>query len=387
MVDMLRKVYKDKQIPEDKVDKIVLQKMGEILDDGVLEGFMGGVTTDAPDDLMLEALRKNVWQFSAAKNHADLLRLNNLLVDDQGNLRDWRSFEAEAKKVIGNSSRYLKTEYDTAFGAAQSARMWQDIQRTKHIFPFVQLIVTIDSQTSDICQPLHNVILSVDDPMLLVYFPPNHWNCRTWVKKLRTGRPTQNVKWPEIPEAFRINNGVEGKIFSEDNAYIANTPQSVLDLGSKFFERFKKFEELLKDKNYLDVEINDEGGLKASHIGHNFSKDENDAQDILFKNGHEIIFSDERAITPGRKIDGFLDKVSMDISTIRGTGNHTIKRALNHARKKSAKTAILYFPDAKIFSFNRLEYSINDYKKYTDYTFEEIIYIVNDEIHIYKKAN
>lgn len=154
---------------------------------------------------------------------------------DDGSLRNWTEFKREAQKVVGTSVRYLKTEYNTIVASAQMARLWQEIQRDKHIFPYVQFIVVKDNHTSEICSPLHNVILSVDDPMLLLFFPPNHFNCRTTVKKLRRGVPTANWTRPEIPEAFKNNPAITGKVFTDKNAYIENTSEEVFEKASKLY--------------------------------------------------------------------------------------------------------------------------------------------------------
>ena len=48
------------------------------------------------------------------------------------------------------------------------ARLWKEVQRDKHIFPFVQFDVVMDDHTSDICSPLNKVIMSVDDMLLII---------------------------------------------------------------------------------------------------------------------------------------------------------------------------------------------------------------------------
>nr|WP_253269485.1 minor capsid protein [Tenacibaculum mesophilum] len=193
-----------------------------------MDEVFDAVDFDSPDYVLREKLKQNVWRFSAAKNYNDLTRLNNSLLHEDGSLRNWNEFKREAQKVVGDSTRYLKTEYNTIVASAQMARLWDEIQRDKHIFPYVQFIVVKDNHTSEICSPLHNVIVSVDDPMLLVYFPPNHFNCRTTIKKLRRGVPTKDWIRPDIPEAFKNNPAITGKVFSEDNSYIENTPNDVL---------------------------------------------------------------------------------------------------------------------------------------------------------------
>lgn len=142
-------------------------------------------------------------------------------------------FQREAQKIAGNSVRYLKTEYNTVVAGAQMSRKWQEIQRDKHLFPYVMFDVVNDKHTSDICRPLHNVIVTADDPMLMYYFPPNHFNCRTDVRRLRYGRPTEKYNLPDIPEAFKNNVGMSGKIFTDKNRYIENTPKETLSLADK----------------------------------------------------------------------------------------------------------------------------------------------------------
>jgi SPP1 gp7 family putative phage head morphogenesis protein len=347
------------------------------------------VDWDSPDEEFRKILKNNVWKFSVAKNHNDCIRLSNLLLDDDGKLRSWSEFKKEASKVVGDSNRYLKTEYNTIVGAAQMARLWKEIQRDKHIFPFVQFDVVMDGRTSDICSPLDKVIMAVDDPMLLIYFPPNHFNCRTTVRKLRNGVPTKNVNYPDIPEAFKNNVGANGEIFTNENAYIANTPKEVLAYSEKHAERWFKFYELQKDKDFTDVAFNmDNLAVKATHKEHNFNKHtgkyEKEVQDLFFNNGYEIILESESSKIPGKKFDGTLNGDSFDISSILGDGKNTIKNALNHSKSKRADIAILHFPDASKFSIIRLETGIKMYKGQSDFEFKQIIYIVNGKIYFVK---
>lgn len=355
--------------------------------------FADGIDTqvewDSPDEEFRKALKNNVWKFSVAKNHNDCIRLSNLLLDEDGKLRSWSDFKREAYNIVGESNRYLKTEYNTIVAAAQMARLWKEIQRDKHIFPFVQFDVVVDGHTSDICLPLDKVIMSVDDPMLLIYFPPNHFNCRTTVRKLRNGVPTQNVNYPDIPEAFKNNVGANGEIFTNDNAYIANTPKEVFAYSEKHAERWFKFYDLQKNKEFTDVAFNmDNLGVKATHIEHNFNKHtgkyEKEVQDLFYNNGDEIILTSESSKIEGKKVDGLLNGETFDISSILGEGKNNIKNALNHSKSKRAEIAVLHFPDAKLFSLQRLETGVKMFKGQSDYEFKTIIYIVEGKIYYYK---
>ncbi|BBQ07947.1 minor capsid protein [Elizabethkingia anophelis] len=344
---------------------------------------------DSPDEEMRKVLKNNVWKFSVAKNHNDAKRLSNLLLDEEGKLRPWNSFKKEAEKVVGASNRYLKTEYDTIVAGAQMARLWKEVQRDKHIFPYVQFDVVMDKHTSEICSPLHGVIMSVDDPLLLIYWPPNHFNCRTTIRRLRNAEPTENVSLPDIPEAFKNNVAANGEIFTNDNTYIANTPKEVFAYSEKHGERWFRFYDLQKNKQYKDVTFDmDTLGVKATHVEHNFNKvtgnHEKAVQDIFFKKGNEIILTSESSRIPGKKVDGLLNGKSFDISSILGSGKNTIKRALNHSKDKQADIAILYFPNKESFNLDWLENSIRMFNGQTDYRFKQIIYIVEGKVNYYQ---
>lgn len=381
--DLIKDIYKTKDIPEKGYHKPSVQKMA-----GKFADSIDQIDYDSPDEEMRKILKNNVWKFSVAKNHNDAKRLSNLLLDEEGKLRPWNSFKKEAEKVVGDSNRYLKTEYDTIVAGAQMARLWKEVQRDKHIFPFVQFDVVVDDHTSDICRPLDKVIMSVDDPLLLIYWPPNHFNCRTTIRRLRNAEPTENVNLPDIPEAFKNNVAANGEIFTNDNTYIANTPKEVLAYSERHGQRWFRFYDLQKNKEYKEVTFDmDTLGVKATHIDHNFDKKtgkyEKEVQDLFFKKGDEIILTSENPQIPGKKTDGILNGKTFDISSILGSGKNTIKRALNHSKDKLADIAILHFPDTEAFELERLENSIRMFNGQTQYRFQKIIYIVDGKIHYY----
>ncbi|GET46504.1 phage head morphogenesis protein [Capnocytophaga felis] len=235
---LVRSIYKNKGLPDELIYEPIVREQA-------IEQAFDESGYDTPDYKMREFLKKNVWEFSVAKNYNDNIALNNLLLKPDGSLRNWNDFKREAQKVVGNSIRYLKTEYNTVVLGAQNASLWADIQKYKHLFPFLQFDVVMDGHTSDICKPLHGVIVSVDDPMLKHYFPPNHFNCRTTVRQLRKGVPTESYAVPDIPDAFKNNPGITGKVFTQKNSYIANTPNDVLILAPSLYkenERNKRYE-------------------------------------------------------------------------------------------------------------------------------------------------
>ncbi len=278
-MQLLRYIYKHKSIPSDTIYFPIVEAQGRQFANGIDEVF-GEPVFDSPDYVLREILKQNAWDFSVAKNYNDVIAINNLLLNEEGALRPWHDFKHEAQKIVGNSTRYLKTEYNTVVASAQMSRLYQEIQRDKHIFPFVQFDVIMDGHTSDICTPLNDVIVTVDDPMLVYYFPPNHFNCRTTLRKLRYGVPTKKYQLPKIPEAFKNNPAKSGKIFTDDNRYIANTPVLLLE----------EVKRKIRDIETWEVIPTERGIIKMSSKHRKSERTENIEIASYFTNkyGHEI---------------------------------------------------------------------------------------------------
>ncbi|WP_319025197.1 phage head morphogenesis protein, partial [Riemerella anatipestifer] len=212
-----------------KIDTIAhkgsVRETYKVLYKGVEEGISMEANTDSflqRNYVFNQKIKDNLWYFSAAKNRADLIALNNLLVDEKGNFKTWSQFKAEAEKILGRSARYLKTEYTTAVAGARMAAKWVKFQEQKHLYPYAKFFVVMDKHTSDICSPLNGVVVPWEHPLLKTHYPPNHFNCRTDVVATRYDEPTPNneIKVPDIPNDFMNNIGISGTIFSENSKYI-----------------------------------------------------------------------------------------------------------------------------------------------------------------------
>lgn len=361
-IKQIKSIYQNKRYDGSPSKPIVTKTARELIKP-IDEKFGVGIDYNSPDQVMREVLKLNIWQFSVAKNYNDNARLNNLLLRSDGSLRSWNEFKREAMFVVGESNRYLKTEYDTIVASAQMSRLWIEIQRDKHIFPYVQLIVVQDDRKSEICSPLHNLIFEVEDPVLAHYFPPNHFNCRTTAKKLRTGQPSDNFTLPRIPEAFQNNVGITGKIFTDKNKYIENTPDDVLNTADELSRRYEKYQRMQNDNNYYDVVFGDNGGLKATHKEHNFNSDtgkyEKEARDIIFNEGNEIIMLSEKAPEGVKTPDGLLNEKIVDIKTVLGNngsiGKNSIIDKIKDGNRQGCEIVILQFPKESVHLFEKVD--------------------------------
>lgn len=197
---------------------------------GVYSGYrktLKNVKYSSLDFRMLNELTYNVGVFAAFRNHQQNANLVALLKKQDGSLRNFKEFENEANKLLTTyNQRYLKVEYNQAVTSARAARAWQDIERTKHLYPNLMYIAIQDDRTRAKHRQWHGIILPVEHPFWDSHYPPNDWECRCKVR--RTDKPENtkgyNVESPsKLPKQFHTNVGKSGKVFTDKHPYF-NTP-------------------------------------------------------------------------------------------------------------------------------------------------------------------
>lgn len=230
-----QRIWKLKGMPK-KINKAITEAYALKFMAGVQEGFgvdLNSIDYNTPDGIMLNNLATNVYQFSAAKNYTQLRQLTQALLDEAGKLRTWSQFKKEAFAITeAHSITWLKTEYDTSIASAQMARKWVEIEANKSTLKLLQFDAVIDTRTSDTCRPLDGIIKPFDDPFWNVYYPPNHFKCRSAVKQLRSGKitPTNDIVYPDkgIPAMFQTNLAKSGLIFPPSHPYWDGVPDQIL---------------------------------------------------------------------------------------------------------------------------------------------------------------
>lgn len=234
---MLEQVWREKGMPAGLINTEVTTAIAEKLWAGVISGYgkdFPGIDWDTPDYQMLQALEQNVWHFSSAKNYTQLRQLSGALLGPDGKLRTKSQFFQEAFKINKTHvKQHLSAEYELAVAGGQMAGKWVDIQADKETFPLLAFDVVMDGRTTEICSNLDGVVVPIDHPYVKTYYPPNHFGCRTTVRKLRRGKVTENLPYPEIPDMFRTNLGEQGLIYPTGHAYFDQLPGEVLDKADK----------------------------------------------------------------------------------------------------------------------------------------------------------
>lgn len=212
--------------------------IADYLKKGLYKGFGGDLASafETKDLALLEELRENIYVFSAAKTFKQVQDMTDLLVDEDGSVRPWRSFRDAFEEVYGQyDNNWLEAEYNTAIGEAQSAVRWENIEKNKAVLPMLKYSAVMDDHTSDLCASFDGIVLPVDDDFWDEYMPPNHFNCRCTVEQLEEDEEKQTpdddvesaVKEADVPEAFRFNAGKDRIIFSDEHPYFDVAPKDV----------------------------------------------------------------------------------------------------------------------------------------------------------------
>lgn len=215
------------------INQAVTKFIADKLWAGTVKGYgldIDGADFETPDQLMLQQLQKNVWQFSSAANYQQLRALSDALLDEHGQLRSFTQFEEAAKKINDSFLRHrLQVEYNLAINASQMASKWITIDETLATLPLLQFDAVIDSQTTQICSSLHGTILPAGHPFWNRFYPPNHFNCRSTVRQLAGGAitPEHEIPSADIPRIFQTNLAKTGIIFPEDHPYFIGIPDEI----------------------------------------------------------------------------------------------------------------------------------------------------------------
>ena len=114
----------------------------------------------------------------------------------------------------------------------------------------------------------------------------------------------------------------------------------------------EEYNRLCSDSNYSDVVFNpDSGGLKATHIKHNFDKNkgwyERAAQDAGFNRGYSVILEEEpQNLYMKKSCEGFWNGLSFEVAGAETATANNVRNALKHcATKPNAEVAVVVFPN------------------------------------------
>ena len=344
------------------------------------------VFRDSKNELS-DKLKANVSRFAAYKSmHAT--RQIRSTITDTGSIDD-------AKKILHKFNRWQAAEYNTTVARSRTAKQWQEFASEVNLvlFPNLRWIPSRSATPREEHVVFWNKVWAKTDPFWTQNQPGSLWNCGCdWEE---TDAPVSGMSYHKSLSAKGLegNPAITGEIFTNNSSYVklANKEKAEVE---EFFKPIKDGQqEYIKyrdNPDYENVKLNwNNGGVMATHKKHNFDKKrgryEKEVQEIGYKNGNVVVLESEESHTDyQKKIEGLWNGLTFEMGTSLGTGFNNIKAILNHARRKNADIAVIYFPDENLYSYKRLKKGVKLYNGQTEYRFRKIIYIVNGVIYVYK---
>lgn len=104
-------------------------------------------------------------------------------LENGGTLKQWikDSKEAIEKLGLGKQGYYLENVYRTNMFSQYSIGNYKQLKEDEKLFPYWQYHAIEDNRTTSICRTLNGKIFKSDNPFWDIYYPPNHYQCRSTV--------------------------------------------------------------------------------------------------------------------------------------------------------------------------------------------------------------
>lgn len=182
------------------------------------DSFMESLDLAGTTDEVTELLTDNLREFADAKATTEVTALMEL-----AGLDDFVD-QANALHSMFNVT-WQASEFDTTFNAGVNADKWNDAIRTQDSLPKGKYTTQNDALVRKDHAELDDMVFPLDSPIWNTYWPPNGYNCRCTVRKVRSSVPnTFGMALPVLPELFRNNPAKNGTVFKYDHPYFENRP-------------------------------------------------------------------------------------------------------------------------------------------------------------------
>ena len=197
------------------------------------------VATDlsTSDGLLYEALRNNIYLFSAGKTAAQIKEMSSLLTAADGTIRTQAEFIRLATELHQMwNVQWLKTEYNMAMSSAQTVVFWQDLEKQRAetgITPIIVWDAVMDDRTRPDHAALDGIAKPADDPLWDKYQPPLGWGCRCTTRlTYDTQRITQRLpdNMPPPDPLFGFNPYKTRAMYSPQHPYFAYAQEAAQQL-------------------------------------------------------------------------------------------------------------------------------------------------------------
>lgn len=245
MLDQLKKVmlnayktlvskqsYQSDDLSKTQAYKNVINETNSIFQSALKEGIKDNIIPA----ILEQALKSDIFVFSALKTHAQLFEASRLLKDDTGKIKPFNRFLNDVQsKFKDYNELYLESEYQFAVGSSLMNVKWSEFENNTERYN-LQYQTAGDEKVRASHAELDLITLPQNDPFWNLYFPPNGWRCRCSVGEVLKSKYPQNNSADAINkgekattqigkdgknrlEIFRFNPGKQKVIFPPNHPY------------------------------------------------------------------------------------------------------------------------------------------------------------------------
>jgi SPP1 gp7 family putative phage head morphogenesis protein len=177
----------------------------------------------SPDNRMLRIMRDNTYKLAGYKTFHQIRDYRSLIYDPvKKGIRPFAEYKELFRKIDDQyNKRWIRAEYEHAYQSARQGAKFQEFEKTKDRY-WLKYDAVGDGNMTDLCRKLDGMALPVDDPFWDDYTPPNHWGCRSNIRRVRKDESKLSQVPKEMPdqdEVFQNNPGKTGIIFPDKHPY------------------------------------------------------------------------------------------------------------------------------------------------------------------------
>ncbi|WP_195484126.1 phage minor head protein [Bacteroides cellulosilyticus] len=342
------------------------------------------------DDISVQRLKESNYVFSGFKTFHELNEAFSSLLDVDGNRKPFERFLNDVQKVNENYNKwYLKAEYNFATASADMAARWKDWWDDEDRDRYLLQYRTVgDKRVRESHRLMHNITLPLTSKFWDKYFPPNGWNCRCTVVRVRRNKYPESNEQEAMnagsqatagkhQEMMRFNSGKQMACFPAYNPYtisrckncpnrpgtvkLAKTPGNELCAACKVIkgmtaermkiqEQYEAYDAERWKKEFYD---SDNGGYLVTEKTRIEAGGRNKQEQAKYDKEHEmcLVFAhagyriEHLGETPGiSSPDVTINGVAADLKRTKGSGN-IVRYARKAVRQQGAKVVLFQFDE------------------------------------------
>lgn len=237
---------------EDTLVNLILKSIetNSILKNAFLNGFKDRLKFDydAPATSCLANMEYNIMDFSLAKSKADVLFLNQLLIDkEKNNIRSFNDFKQLAQPYLKKTNTdYLRTEYNHTIAVGQNASAYLKFKAEEDtVTQYVQWQTVGDANVRASHAALDGKIFDLKEQGGLSILPPKEWGCRCELVQylgnppkelLTSNRNGLSILRIEKGSKWDVNRADAKQVFTANEMYVKENQLSGVNDGMTFKE-------------------------------------------------------------------------------------------------------------------------------------------------------